>query len=155
MVSRAASCDDKKTNDMTHRVSIAEIDHVLPRLCDKSFVESGWDDIQITTKIILRLTTLEPAWCHIPAFEGDYHELARRVYVAEYGPESWKIESTRREQRAGVPSALQPPTTRAQEARKEDAMVEIKQSLEALKLTNDKDSDQEEDDWEAMMYASD
>jgi hypothetical protein len=158
MVSREASCDDKKNTDMTHRVSIAEIDHVLPRLCDKSFVESGGDEIKITTEVILRLpkTTRQVAWCRIPKFEGDYRELARQVYVAKYGPESWKIVSNSQEQQAGaVPRSLQPPTTRAQNARTEDVLVTLKQSLEALKLTNnDRDADQEEDDWEAM-YASD
>ena len=85
LVSRAASGD---MGQETHRVSIGEIEKVVPRLADESFVQGGVV-IWLTGEATLKTETVQPIWCSIPAYQGEFFAIAEEVSIGEYGPEQW------------------------------------------------------------------
>jgi len=65
-------------SSMMHRVSIAEIQKVLPRLCDLSFVCEEGRRIHIASEVVLHMNTLKKAWCQIPDAEQSVESIVKK-----------------------------------------------------------------------------
>lgn len=85
-VSRGATLE-KRQNQLTHRVTLGEIERVLPRLTRKSFISD--QRIWLNGVAECQMNTMKNVWCSIPAYKGDFLSLAGEVYSTKYGEGKW------------------------------------------------------------------
>ena len=107
IVSRAYTYQSKEKK-YCHRVTLAKINKVVPRLCSESFVDTR-NNIRIRSEIIMdqghKKSKVSLKWCSIPKFdpakESDgksMTEIARSVFDDHFGAGAWSSSKARLEE---------------------------------------------------------
>jgi hypothetical protein len=149
VVSRGATYN-AKTSSFMHRVDLGEIAKVVPRLCSKSFINTGSqdkDDIRIVSDVSIRRGTLKRSWCRVPALldgtDEDLHNTARDVFNSRFGRGAWQRTSAdkvttppnsepRREDQTGLNAK---PRRKGKKGWNANVCVdELRKSLDAMKV---------------------
>lgn len=142
---------NKDTKSMTHRVSVAEITAVLPRLSDYSFAGRQKNSIRLKSSIDIKASAMK-VWCHVDACKADFSELALQVFDSHFGKGAWR-------QAASIDTVpkLDDIDIRASKDKSTSLpkcieLDSLKQSLQDLKGLDDDGSDE---DWETMYDSDD
>jgi hypothetical protein len=140
---------DKKS--MTHRVSVAEITAVLPKLCDCSFSGRQNNSIRLKSSIDTKASTMK-VWCHVDACKADFFELALRVFDSHFGKGAWRQAATVDTIPKLDCKAVRVSNDKSTPQPKDIELDSLKQSLQDLKTRDDDGSDE---DWETMYDSND
>jgi hypothetical protein len=130
----------KKLN-LVHRVSIAKIRRVEPRLCAESFLDTGSSFMRMISNIKIETGSIEKAWCYVQPIKG-HAAIAQEVFDDYFGDGAWSRTSTIRENENTedeneVELGLQNPT----ENDEEEGVEQLRENLKALQVDDDVDGD--------------
>ena len=78
-------------NAVAHRVSLARIQKVEPRLCAESFVDTDKSYMRMISNVKINTISLKKAWCYVRPFFG-YEAIAQEVFDDYYGIGAWYNE---------------------------------------------------------------
>ena len=136
----------KNTNSMAHQVSIAEIDHVLPRLCYESFLP-GSQNIRIASDIVTKRSTLK-VWCHIKSHRAPFQQIARDVFDQTFGVGTWtNLDEVHDQDIEADAKCTLTQQKRDRQEEYDEKIDSLKQSLDLLKLANGEGDDEY---WESI-----
>ncbi|VEU42989.1 unnamed protein product [Pseudo-nitzschia multistriata] len=132
-----------KKLEMVHRVSLARIRNVEPRLCGESFVGRG-SHIRIISNINIEKGSLEKAWCYVKPI-ADYTAMAKEVFNNFYGDGAWTKENSKEiennEHESPSKSRLEIATPN-----EEEKVEQLRENLkQELRVSSDDD-----EDWESL-----
>lgn len=142
VVSRKASMT-RSVSAFSHRVSLAEIKTVVPRLCPESFIDIPGAGMRVLSKIAVNISSVKKTWCRMPSYGlNKAREVARKVYAERFGPDTWN--SFAKEATKNVSETNQPKSNDAGPSisNEETTLSALYARLDQLKLNDD-------DDWEA------
>lgn len=159
LVSRSETLINQR---MVHRVSIAEIECVVPKLCSDSFVGTG-HVCRIVSNIVPRKASIKKQWCLLPACKEPYTRIAQDVYMERFGQNAWLLlqstndaESIETNKDSEKNELLEKQSSELFQKQREKQhakdLAKLKSELEDLKLGSKKSDASEDDldDWENM-----
>ena len=142
---------NKDTTSMTHRVSVAEITAVLPRLNDHSFVGRKKNHIRLKSSIETKASAMK-VWCHVDACNADFSELALQVFDSHFGNGAWGIAACIDKAPKLDSKDVRVSKDKSTPLPKGIELDDLKQSLQDLRTRDDDGSDE---DWETMYDSND
>jgi hypothetical protein len=142
---------NKDTKSMTHRVSVAEIKTILPRLCDYSFAGRQNKNLSLKSSIDTNASAMK-VWCHVDACQADFSELAIQVFDSHFGQGAWmqaeSLDTLLKLNSKDVTASKDKSTSEP----KGIDLDSLKQSLQDMKTL---DGDGSDEDWETMYDSND
>mmetsp|Transcript_13648 Transcript_13648/g.27525 ORF Transcript_13648/g.27525 Transcript_13648/m.27525 type:complete len:340 (-) Transcript_13648:34-1053(-) len=136
-----------KLQSFAHRVSVARIAKLEPRLCGESFLNTNNKNMRMISAISIDMGTLKKDWCFVKPYKDDDHEeMAREVFDKVYGDGAWSnalVDESHNADKVIV--------TNSGLRRKIDVVEQSRKALEKLKVSHDDDDN--DGDWKANIVA--
>lgn len=111
-----------------HRVDLAEVHRVIPRLCPESFVDAGsgnnnGDRMSLKSAVSIRQGTLRKSWCHVPALrdggtDAELRSIAKEAFDDAFGPGAWAETAAELAAKEAAAAELAAAAAKAKDARR-------------------------------------